>query len=49
MIKTTLYVDEDLWHRAKIRAATDRQTLYEVLAAALAAYLKTPTPKKETR
>jgi hypothetical protein len=48
MVKTTLYVDETLWHQAKIRAAVERKNLTEILAAALAAYLKQP-PKKEPK
>jgi hypothetical protein len=49
MVKTTLYVDESLWHEAKIRAAVERRTLTELLTVALSAYLKTPAPKKVAR
>ena len=42
MVKTTLRVPEALWEAARMRAIRERRTFQEVLAAALAMYVKTP-------
>jgi len=38
-VKTSLYVPEDVWKRAKIRALEERRDLREVILAALESYL----------
>jgi hypothetical protein len=39
-VKTTVLLPERLWRAAKIRAATDRTDLRQVIIAALSLYLK---------
>ena len=38
-VKTSLYVPEDLWKRAKVRALEERRDLRDVILAALESYL----------
>jgi hypothetical protein len=39
-VKTSLRLPRDLWRRAKIRALDEKRDLADVVADALAAYLK---------
>jgi hypothetical protein len=47
MVKTTLRVPEPLWKAARIRALEERRPFQELLADALALYLKSAPPRRE--
>jgi hypothetical protein len=42
MVKTTLRIPEAVWKAARMRAIEERRTFQDVLADALAMYLRTP-------
>lgn len=46
MVKTTLRVPEPIWKAARVRALDERRSFQDVLADALAVYLKTPIKKR---
>jgi len=47
--KTSLWLPDDIWRAAKIRAVDERTDFRRVVIAALAAYLKTPIKKGGSR
>jgi predicted DNA binding CopG/RHH family protein len=49
MFKLTVRLPESLIENAKIRAVKERTTLQEMVAEALAAYLKAPSSPREDR
>lgn len=47
MVKTTLRVPESIWKAARMRAIEERRAFQDLLADALALYLKTPVKRRE--
>lgn len=47
MVKTTLRVPESIWKAARVRALDEHRSFQDVLADALAMYLKTPIKRRE--
>ncbi len=49
IVKTTVDLPGELWRRAKIRAMDDRTDLRSIVIAALEAYLKPRSVRRETK
>jgi hypothetical protein len=46
LVKTTIKLPKTLWREARIRALDEDKDFQEIVASALAAYLKTPLKRK---
>jgi hypothetical protein len=46
--KTSIWLPDEIWRAAKIRAVDEHTDFRRVLIAALEGYLKTPLPKRPT-
>jgi hypothetical protein len=49
MVKTTIRLPKPLWRDARVRALDEDIDLQDLVAAALAAYLKTPIKREVSR